>query len=126
VIRPRPITRERAQCSDESDRRPSPCSDLDVEQRGADRQGEDRHRKPVDDDGECTAEEQRQPPRRRDEDEAERLLVALAGDGLGHREQARDRGVLQGVADHVEPVRLERGRPADVREEQDLEDRGNE
>ena len=40
-------------------------------------------------------------------DVAERLLVALAGDRLRHREEARDRGVLDRVPDHVEAVGLE-------------------
>ena len=56
----------------------------------------------------------------------QRVLVALAAHGLRHREQARDRRVLDRVADHVELVRLEAGRAADVREEQDLEDRRDE
>ena len=62
-------------------------------------------------------------PAGRDEDVRQRLLVALARDRLGHREEARDRRVLDGVADHVELVRLDAGASADVDEQQDLEDR---
>ncbi len=73
--------------------------------------------------GQRTAQEERQPARGTDEDVRQGLLVALAGDGVGHREQTGDRGVLHRIPDHVELVGLHAGAAPDVDEEQNLEDR---
>ena len=70
-----------------------------------------------------SADEERDPFRRGREHGSEGVLVALAGDRVRHREDTRDRRVLERVADHVELVRLGLRRPADVDEQQDLEDR---
>ena len=82
--------------------------------------------RPVEDHRQRAAEEERNAAGRADEDRAQRVLVALASDHLRHREEAGDGRVLDRVADHVELVRLEARGPADVREEQDLEDRRHE
>ena len=95
----------------------------DAQQQRPEGQGDQRADEAVDDDGQRAAEEQRDPPGRADQQQAEGLRVPLALDRVAHREQARDRRELDRVADQEERVVADAGVAADVGEEQDLEDR---
>jgi len=94
----------------------------DLQDEGTCSQGEDRDGDAVQDHGQRAPEEQRDPPRRAHEQQAEGLGAALAADGVPHREQARDGGVLHGVADQEEAVVPDAGCPAEVGEQQHLDD----
>ena len=124
-IRPSPVHEKVDDADDDRDRRPGRDGHVDADDEAGDEQRErgDEHR--VGDHRQRAAEEERQPPGGCDEDVRQRLLVALARDRMGHREEARDRRVLDGVSDHVELVRLDARTSPDVDEQQDLEDGGD-
>ena len=108
---------------DEEERRQGARGQVHAEDQRAREQCERGYERAVQHHRQRPSEEERYARCRADQDRAERVLEALAADRLRHREQARDRGVLQGVSDQVELVRLQaRGAP-DIGEQQDLEER---
>ena len=116
-------TGERGRRHRQHEQRQRAARDLDVEHECAEcearqRDGDaDRHRR------QAAAEEDCEPARGRREQVRQRLRSPLAGDRLAHREEPGQRRELDRVADDVERVRLELGRPAEIGEEEHLEER---
>jgi hypothetical protein len=76
--------------------------------------------------GAGTAEEHREPAGRGDDEQRQGVRVPLIRDRVRHPEQAWHGGGDHRIADDVESVVLDAGRPPEVREEQDLRDRRDE
>ena len=107
-----PGARERGDEDHERERRGSTGREADAEDDAAGGERERRDERGVGDHRQRPPEEEREPPGGADEDRARACSgSARPPIGLRHREQARDRRVLERVADHVELVRL-RARPS--------------
>ena len=107
---------------DERDRQGRARRHRDPQDQPTDDEREGRGERGVDDHRHRPPDEERHALRGRDEHVAERLRITLALDRVTHREDARDRAVLERVPDHVELVGVRVRLSADVGEEQDLED----